>query len=183
MVAPTIIASSGRARSMCYVPCHPIRSLPTRHKLHQDIHMIMENLVGERTTIKWVSVTSKKMSVSMMSANKDIVLLSTKRDLREVSESPSHVLHFVLLYKEEAILTNDSPPLPIFVSCFAWIWGCVPTETPSGLPPLCGIEHRVDLIPDAPLPNRPLTASAPRRQRNPTPSTRPPQQRACSWKS
>jgi hypothetical protein len=37
------------------------------------------------------------MSASMLSANKDIILLATRRDLRNVSESPSHVLHFVSL--------------------------------------------------------------------------------------
>lgn len=52
------------------------------------------------------------MNLSMMSAQKDVVLLATKRDLRQVSERPSHVLHFVLLYKDEAILPNGSHALP-----------------------------------------------------------------------
>jgi hypothetical protein len=56
-------------------------------------------------------------------------------------------------------------------ACFAW-WCIVfgytlvvvnllqeyadvfPTNLPLGLPPLCGIEHQIDLIPDASLPNR-----------------------------
>jgi hypothetical protein len=28
-----------------------------------------------------------------------------------------------------------------------------PKDLPSGLPPLCGIEHRIDLIPGTQLPN------------------------------
>lgn len=141
----TTIASSGRARYMCFAQWFPsqvitdnIQALPNQ-----------ENLVSERTTIK-----KPKMSVSVMSGHKD-VLLATKRDMREVSEHQSHVLHFVLLYKDEVILPNDSPRLPSTLTRvlpkFAKVF---PFKTPSGVPPLRGIEHRIDLIPSVPLPNR-----------------------------
>ena len=35
-------------------------------------------------------------------------------------------------------------------------------ETPAGLPPLCGIEHQIDLIPGATLPNRPAYRTNPK---------------------
>jgi len=34
-------------------------------------------------------------------------------------------------------------------------------ETPAGLPPVHGIEHQIDLIPGAALPNRPLYRTNP----------------------
>jgi len=36
-----------------------------------------------------------------------------------------------------------------------------PDDTPSGLPPLRGIEHKIDFIPEASIPNRPAYRSNP----------------------
>ncbi|KAL4387197.1 hypothetical protein GQ457_09G017570 [Hibiscus cannabinus] len=41
-----------------------------------------------------------------------------------------------------------------------------PDETPKGLPPLCGIEHQIDFIPGATIPNRPAYRSNPKEQRS-----------------
>jgi hypothetical protein len=57
-----------------------------------------------------------KLSDSTMSDKKNLVLLATKRDLRDVSESPSSVLHFVLVCKDEVVRTNTSQHLPLVLS-------------------------------------------------------------------
>ena len=91
----------------------------------------------------------------MTRSTNDIVLLATKREIQEVRRYPSHILHFVLLYKDEVILPNDSQPLPRAIDIILQEFkDMFPSELPLGLPPLHGIEHRIDLIPDAPLPNR-----------------------------
>jgi hypothetical protein len=46
-------------------------------------------------------------------------------------------------------------PFPLGISNVLQEFGDVfPEEVPAGLPPLCGIEHQIDLIPGASLPNR-----------------------------
>jgi hypothetical protein len=96
-----------------------------------------------------------KLGESTMSDKKQLVLLATKRDLRDVSESPSSVLHFVLVCKDEAVRTNTSQHLPLVLSHLLQEFKDVfPDELPPGLPPLHGIEHRIELIPGAPLPNK-----------------------------
>ena len=55
----------------------------------------------------------------------------------------------------EILVSNDMTPLSIGVSNVLQDFGDVfPAEIPSGLPPLKGIEHQIDLIPGASLPNR-----------------------------
>ena len=90
-----------------------------------------------------------------MSDKKNLILLAAKRDLRDVSESPSSVVHFVLLCKGEVERTNTSQHLPLVLSHLLQEYkDMFPDELPPGLPPLCGIEHRIDLIPGAPLLNK-----------------------------
>jgi hypothetical protein len=61
----------------------------------------------------------------------------------------------VLVYKGEILVSNDMTPLSIGVSTVLQEFCDVfPEEVPDGLPPLRGIEHQIDLIPGASLPNR-----------------------------
>jgi hypothetical protein len=69
----------------------------------------------------------------------------------------------VLLHKEVLLSTNDlSSSLPSVVldllQDFKYVF---PDEVPAGLPPLRGIEHRIDLVPGASLPNRPAYRTNP----------------------
>ena len=64
--------------------------------------------------------------------------------------------HFVLLYKDVILTANDMTSLPSIVSTALQDYNDVfPEEVPAGLPPLRGIEHQIDLILGASLPNRP----------------------------
>src|SRR6187401_1232618 len=122
------------------------KHLPTNHR--------GEN--GERVSHQKESEShNPNMSDSTMSNKKQLVLFATKSELREVCENPPSVFHLVLLCKGEAKPTNTSPPLPLVLSQLLQEFSDVfPDELPLGLPPLRGIEHRIDLIPGAQLPNK-----------------------------
>jgi hypothetical protein len=83
------------------------------------------------------------------------VMLATKSELREVRNNPYQIL-FVLVNKDVLISPNDITSLPSVVAdLLQGLEDVFPQETPAGLPPIQGIEHQIDLIPGAALPNRP----------------------------
>jgi hypothetical protein len=72
-----------------------------------------------------------------------------------VRNNPYQVL-FVLVNKDVLISADDITSLPSDVADLLQDFEDVfPQETPAGLPPIRGIEHQIDLIPGAALPNRP----------------------------
>ena len=72
-----------------------------------------------------------------MSENKNLVLFATKREMREVCENPSSVLHYVLLCKDNAPQANNSHTLPlVFSSLLQEFHDVFPDKLPLGLPPL-----------------------------------------------
>ena len=86
---------------------------------------------------------------------KRVVMIATKSEMREMRENPN-MTHFVLLYKDAILTTNDMTSLPSVVSNVLQDFIDVfLEEVPAGLPPVRGIEHQIDLIPGASLPNRP----------------------------
>ena len=81
-------------------------------------------------------------------------MMAKKGDLKELSEP--NTMFFVLLYKDNFLSTNDLPStLPSAVFDVLQDYEDVfPEEVPPGLPPKRGIEHQIDLVPGASLPNR-----------------------------
>jgi hypothetical protein len=82
-------------------------------------------------------------------------MMAKKRDMRELREP--NTPFFVLMYKETLLATNDLPStLPSVVFDLLQEYEDVfPKEVPPGLPPKRGIEHQIDMVPGAPLPNQP----------------------------
>jgi hypothetical protein len=67
------------------------------------------------------------------------------------------------MYKEALLCTNDivgALPSDI-VSLLQEFEDVLPEEVPHGLPPIRGIEHQIDFIPGASIPNRPAYRSNP----------------------
>ena len=85
---------------------------------------------------------------------KGAVMLATKSDLAEISDVDTC---YALICKQALFSTDDIAPrsLPPAVTNLLQEYEDVfPAELPPGLPPLRGIEHQIDLIPGASLPNR-----------------------------
>ena len=53
------------------------------------------------------------LSASTMIDKKNLVLFATKREMREVCENTSSIMHYVLLCKDEAPKANISHNLPL----------------------------------------------------------------------
>jgi hypothetical protein len=83
-----------------------------------------------------------------------LVMMARKGELKELSEP--NAMFFVLLYKDNFLVSNDlpsTPPSAVF-DVLQEYEDVFPEEVPLGLPPKRGIEHQIDLVPGAPLPNR-----------------------------
>ncbi|KAH9658314.1 hypothetical protein KPL70_023440 [Citrus sinensis] len=75
-----------------------------------------------------------------------------------------HQPMIVLLYKEAFLNTNEfGPTLPSSITSLLQKYEDVfPEETPHGLPPIRGIEHQIDFMAGAAIPNRPAYRSNPK---------------------
>jgi len=84
-----------------------------------------------------------------------LVMLATKSEMRDVRNNPNQTL-VVLMYKDTLLSANNITSLPSVISHLLQDYKDVfAEEIPAGLAPLRGIEHQIDLIPRAALPNRP----------------------------
>jgi hypothetical protein len=91
---------------------------------------------------------------SKTTGKQGLVMMARKGDLKELSEP--NAVFYVLMCKDNFLVTNDLPStLPSVVFDVLQEYEDVfPEEVPPGLPPKRGIEHQIDLVPGASLPNR-----------------------------
>ena len=71
---------------------------------------------SERVTHQKESERHKPKLSASSPREKNLVLLATKREMREVCENPSSVIHYVLLCKDGVAKTNTPNPLPLVFS-------------------------------------------------------------------
>jgi hypothetical protein len=81
-------------------------------------------------------------------------MMARKGDIKELNEPDA--MFFVLMYKDTFLSTNALPStLPSTILNVLQEYEDVsPDEVPPGLPTKRGIEHQIDLVPGASLPNK-----------------------------
>ena len=123
-------------------PMTPSQIIADNAKALARAQQTSSEMSGERGIHQNVSESHKP---NMSGKNKS-VLLATKSEMRELRDNPS-IMHYVLICKGAAEDTNDLTKLPPSLMSLLQEFGDVfPDELPPGLPPLRGIEHRIDLI-------------------------------------
>ena len=92
---------------------------------------------------------------------KNVSLVARTSEVRHALYSKRPI--FVLLYKGAYLITNElNPSLPsVFVELLQEFEDMFPEEMPSGLPPIRGIEHQIEFMPGAIIPNRPAYRTNP----------------------
>jgi hypothetical protein len=91
----------------------------------------------------------------------NLVMIATKSEMRDVRRNLDQVL-IILVCKDTLLSANDLTYVPSVVARVLQEYEDVfLEETPAGLPPLRGIEHQIDFIPGATLPNRPVYRTNP----------------------
>jgi hypothetical protein len=80
--------------------------------------------------------------------------LATKMDLAEIVDVPKAC--YALVCKHALFSLDDASVVlpPVVANLLQEYMNILPSELPPGIPPLRGIEHKIDLVSRASLPNR-----------------------------
>ena len=122
---------------------------------------LREKKSGEKNKRAGLSVNEEEKKIVEKESKKQLNFFARASEIKRALVEKKSVL--VLVFKESYFSTNElTPSLPSsFVSLLQEYEDIFPEEEPSGLPPLRGIEHQIDFIPGATLPNRPAYRANP----------------------
>ncbi|KAK8554936.1 hypothetical protein V6N13_016190 [Hibiscus sabdariffa] len=103
---------------------------------------------------------SLKRNTDAAKSKKKMVVYASNKEIRKCLSSQQSVL--ILLFKDSCLLAELPADLPApIVSLLQEYEDVFSDETPKGLPPLHGIEHQIDFISGATIPNRPASRTNP----------------------
>ncbi|KAL4346499.1 hypothetical protein GQ457_17G008620 [Hibiscus cannabinus] len=123
--------------------------------------------VGKRITLATLTPSQVcedqaafRKSIEAAREKKKMNVYASSREIRKCLSTHQSV--FILMFKDHCLLAEFSDDLPApILSLLQEFKDVFPEETPEGLPPLRGIEHQIDFIPGATIPNRPAYRTNP----------------------
>jgi hypothetical protein len=124
-------------------------------KLKNQEHAKSENQIVAKELEKHKKNNAKHVYENKKEINlKGSCFIATKSDLVEIDANT--VVCYALICKQILFSLEDIPSSlpPIVTNLLQEYADIFPKEVPSGLPPIRGIEHQIDLILGASLPNR-----------------------------
>ncbi|OMO49566.1 reverse transcriptase [Corchorus capsularis] len=150
-------------RPITLIPLSPQEALKDQLKLKEEFAK-MESDFRTKEKNKHAKLDVNCDLVEKHASSKKIVkecMLATKSEIKEALNDNSVLI--LLLLKNTLVATNDlERELPSnIVSLLSDYVDVFPEEIPSGLPPIRGIEHQIDFVPGAQIPNKPAYRTNP----------------------
>ncbi|XP_056858202.1 uncharacterized protein LOC130507517 [Raphanus sativus] len=126
----------------------------TPQEVHQDQMLLKRRREDAKAAGKTLLLEETKQ-VSKLN------LFATAKDIKTAVIEQSNFI--LVVYKELlSSTTNLAPEIPEEIECLLQEYKDVfPEDNPIGLPPIRGIEHQIDFVPGATLPNRPAYRTNP----------------------
>src|SRR5215203_3060375 len=117
-------------------------------KLKSENQIVAADFVPHKTNTKSDSNHATEIRL------KNPCLLASKYDIAELDVNTTQC--YAIICKEVLFSFEDMPPSlpPAVANLLQEFIDVFPQDVPPGLPPIRGIEHQIDLIPGATLPNR-----------------------------
>ena len=165
-------------RVIVLTPLKPLEAYEDQIRIAKECKMKEKKMSArekEKSDIKSECVQESKKSILVCNEkensecgeqnrdkNKRVSAFANKSEIKSAMLARQQLL--VLLYKDVYFSTNYlNPSLPsVVVSLLQEFADLFPEEIPYGLPPLRGIEHQIDFIPDSSIPNRPAYRANPK---------------------
>ena len=123
-------------------------------RAHNEEKKLSENQIVAKELMPSKSTSKSDPKHATEIRLKSTCMLASKSDISEIDTSTTAC--YAIVCKEVLFSFEDMPPSlpPAVANILQEFVDVFPQDVPPGLPPIRGIEHQIDLIPGASLPNR-----------------------------